>query len=101
MNRVRDEVRRVGRRGVAAELPPERADEGASPLQQAIGHEAYARYQQGLARLRPDERRAVVGRLEFGLTYAELCAALGKPSPDSARMTVTRAVRRLASTIRP
>jgi hypothetical protein len=34
-------------------------------------------------------------RIELGFSYAEVAAALGKPSPDPARMMVVRAVVKL------
>src|SRR4051812_35409712 len=67
MNRVRDEVRRVGRRGLTEEIQAEaHADEGASPLEHAIGHEALARYEAALARLRPEDREVIIARVELG-----------------------------------
>lgn len=100
MNRIRDEVRRVGRRGPVDEIDSERADDGASPLEQAIGREGYGRYRAALAGLRPEERAAVRCRLEFGYSYAEIAEALGKATPDAARMTVTRALQRLTTAMR-
>ena len=35
--------------------------------------------------------------MELGCSYAELARALGKPSADAARMSVSRAVVRLAA----
>lgn len=96
MNRIRDEVRRVGRRGPTDELDAaERPDEGASPLEHAIGREGFRRYREALATLRPEESVAIRCRLELGYSYAEVAEALGKSSPDAARMTVTRALQRL------
>jgi hypothetical protein len=42
----------------------------------------------------------VVARLELGLDNQELAAALGKPSPNAARMAVERAFLRLAAEMR-
>lgn len=100
MNRIRDEVRRVGRRGPTDEIDADRPDEGASPLEQAIGREGYGRYRQALATLRPEEGAAIRCRLELGYSYAEVAEALGKASPDAARMTVTRALQRLTETLK-
>ncbi len=50
-----------------------------------------------MARLDPDEREAIVGRLEFGCSYRELAEAWGKPSADAARKAVERAIERLAT----
>jgi RNA polymerase sigma-70 factor (ECF subfamily) len=38
----------------------------------------------------------VLARIEMGLTYEEVAAATGRPSPDAARMAVGRALVRLA-----
>jgi RNA polymerase sigma-70 factor (ECF subfamily) len=76
------------------------AEQAGSPLEQAIGAEALERYERALARLAAADREAVIARLELGLTYAELAQALGRPSPDAARMMVARAMVRLAGELR-
>ncbi len=53
-------------------------------------------YDAALDRLKPEEREAIVSRVEFDLSYAELAEVLGKSSPDAARMSVVRALVRLA-----
>jgi RNA polymerase sigma-70 factor (ECF subfamily) len=103
MNRIREEIRRAGRRPVAEPLDSGAPDEALSPLELAIGAETVERYETALMRLSEDDRGLVVGRVELGFTYAELAAACGKPSPDAARMAVGRALVRLAeemSTVR-
>jgi RNA polymerase sigma-70 factor, ECF subfamily len=95
MNRVRDELRRHRRRPGTVELDSGYADEKPSPLEEAIGSEAMDRYQAGLLRLAETDRDAIVGRLELGLSYAELAELLGKPSADAARKTAQRALVRL------
>ena len=77
------------------ELNDQLPDDGRSPLDLAMGLEAVERYEAALQRLQEDERELVVGRLELGQTLVETAAACGKPSPDAARMAVTRAVARL------
>ena len=96
MNRIRDEVRRAKRSPVPIELNGDQTDPSASPLETAIGEEAVARYEAALARLRPEEREAVVARIEMDGTYQDVAQALGKPSADAARMAVSRALLRLA-----
>ena len=96
VNRVRDEVRRVSRHGVTAEIVDEHADAAPSPLEQAIGHEALTRYEGALARLRPEEREVIIARVELGQSYQQIAAGHGKASADAARMAVTRALVRLA-----
>jgi RNA polymerase sigma factor (sigma-70 family) len=98
INRVRDEVRRVGRYPKPAELDDqnEHADPSASPLEEAIGQEALERYERALQRLRPEEREVIIARVEMQQSYAQIAAAHGKATPDAARMAVTRALVRLA-----
>ncbi len=98
MNRIRDEVRRVARYPAPGGLDTHGSfvDPAASPLEQAIGHEALARYEGALERLRPEEREVIIARVELQQTYQEIAAAHGKASPDAARMAVSRALVRLA-----
>jgi RNA polymerase sigma factor (sigma-70 family) len=98
INRVRDEVRRVHRHPAAAGLDDSQgfADSAASPLEEAIGTEALARYEAALQRLKPEEREIIVARVEMQQSYQQIAAAHGKSSADAARMAVTRALVRLA-----
>jgi RNA polymerase sigma-70 factor (ECF subfamily) len=99
-NRICDLIRRARRRPAPATLEGDMTDPGSSPLEQAIGAQALARYDAALAALEPDEQQAIIGRLELGYDYGELAAALGKPSRDAARQAVRRAVLRLAERMR-
>ena len=96
LNRLRDELRRVARRPNPAELNSDLAAAGPSPLENAIGGDALARYEAALLRLSDEERAAVVARVEMRGSYAQIAADLGKSSPDAARMMVSRALLRLA-----
>ena len=96
VNRIRDEVRRSVRAPASTPLDDNEADRAASPLDEAIGREAVDRYEAALARLRPEEREAIVVRVEMDGSYQEVAQALGKPSADAARMAVSRALLRLA-----
>jgi RNA polymerase sigma-70 factor (ECF subfamily) len=100
MNRIRDEIRRKQRMPNAAPLDTDFASDGQSPLEKAIGSEAMARYDRALECLDPEAREAVIARIEMGCSYAEIADALGKSSPDAARMTVSRALVRLAEEMR-
>ena len=96
MNRLRDELRRRGRAPSLVDVDAiELAGEG-SPLEEAIGREAAARYVAALARLEPEEREAIIGRVEMEYSYAELADVLGKPTADAARKAARRALLRLA-----
>ena len=100
LNRLRNQVRWANRRPRATTLDERAEDDGPSPLEAAIGAEAVESYEAALARLDAGEREAVIARIELGLTYPELAQALGKPSPDAARMTVARAMVRLTEELR-
>ena len=95
LNRVRDELRKKGRRAQGTCLDGREVDGRLSPLEEAIGHEAIERYEHALATLRLDEREAIIGRVEMGYSYEELAEVLGKPSPDAARKAAKRALDRL------
>jgi RNA polymerase sigma-70 factor (ECF subfamily) len=100
VNRVRDEVRRRARRPAAETLNEEAPDGGRSPLDAAIGQEAVDRYEAALQRLKDEEREAIIARVELGMSFEEVAAALGKPSADAARKAVSRAMLRLAEEMR-
>jgi len=98
VNRIREELRRVGRRPVSEPIDEDREFDGASPLDQAIGRQAVDKYERALLKLR--EREAIVMRLELGCTFDEVAAALGKPTANAARSAVNRAVLRLVQEMR-
>ena len=100
MNRIRDEVRRHARQPEAAALDSALPGDGDSPLEEAIGRELLAKYDRALDRLPVDDREAVIARIEMGCSYAEIAEATGRPSPDAARMAVSRALVRLAEEMR-
>ena len=58
---------------------------GQSPLEQAIGRESLERYDRALERLKPEEREAIIARLEMGYSYDEMAEMLGKPTGDALR----------------
>lgn len=95
-NRVRDEVRRIGRRPSMDVLDDDLEHRAPSALEEVIGSEALARYERSLSRLSQADREAVIARVELGLSYAELAPALDKATPDAARMAVSRALLKLA-----
>ena len=96
VNKVRDEVRRVGRHAVPDAIADDHADSAASPLEEAIGREALSRYEAALHRLRPEEREVIIARVELGQSYQQIAAGHAKASADAARMAVSRALVRLA-----
>jgi RNA polymerase sigma factor (sigma-70 family) len=100
LNRIRDEIRRLRRTPIKGELDSAIAAKGESPLESAIGAETMAKYDRALERLEPETREAVIARIEMGCSYAEIADLMDKPSADAARMTVSRALLRLAEEMR-
>jgi RNA polymerase sigma-70 factor (ECF subfamily) len=99
VNRIRNELRRAATRPAPAGLDSAVPANDTSPYEAAIARETSERYEAGLAQLNPEERDAIVTRVEFGLSYAEVAEALGKPSADAARMAVVRALVKLAKSM--
>jgi RNA polymerase sigma-70 factor (ECF subfamily) len=95
-NRFRDIARQHDVRPVASPLDSAWPAAGPSPLEIAIGREGVERYEAALARLKPEDQRAIVARCEWGMSHEEVAQALGKPSANAARVTVHRALVRLA-----
>lgn len=99
MNRIRDVMREHARRPQQVSVADSLPGEATSPLEAVIGVENTERYETALARLKAADREAIIGRLELQYSYDELAVALGKPSPDAARVAVMRAMKRLAAEI--
>ena len=95
-NRFRDEARKINSHPVASPLDSAWPSFGPSPLEIAIGREGVERYEAALERLRPDDRRAIIARCEWGMDHDEVAQALGKPSANAARVAIHRALVRLA-----
>jgi RNA polymerase sigma-70 factor, ECF subfamily len=96
LNRLRDELRRKGRAPAATNVDDIDLEAAESPLEDAIGREAVEAYEQALQQLKPEEREAIIARVELGYSYEELAVALNKPTADAARKTAQRALVRLA-----
>jgi RNA polymerase sigma-70 factor (ECF subfamily) len=94
-NHIRDEIRKVASRPTAGVADSRHPDPGPSPLEQAIGHEAFERYEAALATLKPGDREAIVARVELQQSYEEVAIALQKPNANAARVAVARAVKNL------
>jgi RNA polymerase sigma factor (sigma-70 family) len=97
-NRIKDEIRRkaISKAGMLEEP----VDPGPSPVEVAIGHELYARYEAAFDRLKPDDQQAIFLRIELDLSMKEVAEIMQKPSTDAARMAVSRALLRLAEELR-
>ena len=99
INRIRDEVRRIGRHPAAVELPEDHPGDATSPLEFAIQAESYERYRKALEQLRPRDREMVVARIEAQWNLTEITQQFGMKTVDAARMAVSRALKRLAKTM--
>lgn len=95
INRIRDEVRRIGRQAPPLELPDDQPSDRSSPLEVAIRAEAYERYREALLALSGRDRSLIVARIEMQWSLAEVQHRFGLRSVDAARMAVNRALQRL------
>ena len=97
INRIRDEIRRVGRRPETVELTCEPPGDDTTPLEAVIREEAYDRYRHALGQLRPRDREMVVARVEVQWSIQEIAHRFGMASLDAARVAVSRALKRLTA----
>ena len=101
LNQIRDAIRRAKRRPALDVLDEEMmTGQDVSPFEHAVGAETLSRYDAALAALRPQDREAIIGRIELGYDYKELATTLDKPTGDAARLAVHRALLRLAEEMR-
>lgn len=96
MNRIRDHIRRVGRRKAADVLDSQMEDDGPSPLEQAVGRQTVERYEAALTRVSDTDRELIVASVELGYTFEQLAEATGRASPEAARKAARRALIKLA-----
>jgi RNA polymerase sigma-70 factor, ECF subfamily len=99
INRIRDEVRRIGRQPPPMELPPDQPGDDTSPLELAIQAQAYEQYRAALGSLTARDRELVVARVEIQWSLAEIAQRFGMRTVDAARMAVSRAVKRLTQSL--
>jgi RNA polymerase sigma factor (sigma-70 family) len=97
INRIRDEIRKVGRRPETMELTVEPPSDVTSPLEAVIREEAYERYRSALGKLRTRDREMVVARVEVQWTIQEIAHRFGMASVDAARVAVSRSLKRLTA----
>jgi RNA polymerase sigma-70 factor (ECF subfamily) len=98
LNNLRNEIRRGTRHPSAGgDVDADFSDR--SSLAEFAGRDALLDYEKALATLAPEQREAVILRVEFGFSYAETAAALDKPSADAARVFVARALEKLAGAL--
>lgn len=96
LNEIRNMIARAKRDPARPGSLPELADPAPSPLEETMGHEAAGRDERGLAALVPEDEAAIRLRMEHGLPHDRIAEILGKPTGNAARMTVKRALLKLA-----
>lgn len=101
LNNIRAEIRRVGRMPARSDSDAiATPDEQLSMVDAIAGQELMARYEAALEELNEAQREAVMLRVEFGFSYAEIASAMDAPSANAARMTVCRGLEKLAELLR-
>jgi RNA polymerase sigma-70 factor, ECF subfamily len=100
INRIRDEVRWIGRQPPPLELPEDLTSDRTTPLEAAIRAEAYEHYRDALSKLSTKDREMIVARIEVQWGLAEIAQRFGMRTVDAARMAVSRAVKRLTQHLR-
>jgi RNA polymerase sigma factor (sigma-70 family) len=100
INRIRDEVRKIGRQAPPSELPEDLASDLTSPLEFAVKSEAYDRYRTALEELPQRDREMIVARIEVQWSLAEIASRFGMRTSDAARMAVGRALKKLTGKLR-
>ena len=97
INRIRDEVRKIGRQPAPVELPEDLEGDLTSPLEAVVEAEGYERYRAALLQLSPRDREMIVARIEVQWSLAEIAQRFGMRTADAARMAVSRALRKLTA----
>ncbi len=95
-NILKDEIRRASRRPMHDELSPEVAESEAQPFENLVSFQTLHAYETALQALEPDQREAVIMRIEMGLSHEEIAVLIDAPSANAARMKISRALVRLA-----
>ncbi len=99
LSRLRDELRRGRAGSPRSGMPDAEGDLEQTLLEEAAGSTGVQAYEWALAKILPEDREAIVARIEMGLTYEELADALGEASAAAAREAAARSLVRLAEEI--
>jgi RNA polymerase sigma-70 factor (ECF subfamily) len=100
LNAVREEIRRASNRHETHAPDTDAPSSEPSLLERVIGRETVERYERGILELDDSPRTAVILRVEFGLSFAEIAEATGAISAEAARKSVARALLKLAEVMR-
>jgi RNA polymerase sigma-70 factor (ECF subfamily) len=99
LNAIRERIRRAGRKPPHVDIDEVLLDRGPPILESLVDRERVGRYESALTALPAEMQQAVILRLEFEYSHRQIAEALGRPSPDAARMLVQRALARLKRTM--
>jgi RNA polymerase sigma-70 factor, ECF subfamily len=96
LRRILDELRAARRGPAGVELDDSLPSVQPSPYELALKQEDREIFEAALEELREEDRELIIARVEWGLDYDDIAAALGKPTGNAARVGVRRAVLKLA-----
>ena len=101
INRIRDEVRRIGRHPPRCELPEDLPSEEPSPRGAGGQRRSRVEVPRGARRRSAPaiDSSSSPGSRRNG-RYDEIATHFGMPTPDAARMAVSRALRRLMDSVK-
>ncbi len=100
-NRIRDEARRLECRPETVDLDPRLPSDLPSPLDQAAANELWVRCRSAMTMLPVEQRECLIAYFDYGYTYDEAAAVLGRPSGDAVRMSIRRALSDLSELLEP
>ena len=95
-NNITDRIRQARRRGPVEPLDSSKSSPEPGPDAIAEASQLMDRYEAALERVKPDQREAIIARIELRLPWPEVATALNKPSVPAAQMAVRRSLVRLA-----
>lgn len=95
-HRLAETYRQATRRPQTTPIQAEIVAASPSPLQELMQSQTMARFDDAMEALDPMDRAAIFARVECEMSYREVADELNKPSAAAARMSVNRAVARLA-----
>jgi RNA polymerase sigma factor (sigma-70 family) len=96
LNRILDQLRSTRRGPIGVELDETLPSMLPSPYEMALKQEDREIFEWALDELRDEDRELIIARVEWGLGYEDVAAALGKPTANAARVGVRRAAVKLA-----
>lgn len=96
-NLVREEVRRRKARAMEPSSLDLLVSDAPSAIEQVVGQQTLEAYERALLQITEDKRLAVIMRIEFQMSYAEIAEELQQPSANATRMSIARALHEIAA----